>query len=165
MSIARYLALLVLAVLLVACNSGASATATPDVNDNPPAATASDGDETPAATATPDDDDKGEGVGAGDLADMRDQLAPPNSTRVSNTEVPNGLAASYNSTSSVEELSSYYENRFGELSLTVVSTSEISGGISWLLSDGDLNNFGGTVSLFPFEETTQVSIGLGAAAD
>ena len=111
-------------------------------------------------------DDDGGGGSAGDADAAFEVLTPPNAEQVTKTTAEGVIFAAFTSPDSVDSLTSFYRDAFDELNLQILTTTEASGGISWIVgTDDSASEFGGVVSVIPNADGTDgstVSIQIGA---
>ena len=164
----RALAVPVLMLLfVVACSSPAQSDGGDDNGNG--------SDQTEPAAASQDDGggggddgggDNGGGGSAGDADAAFEVLTPPNAEQVTKTSAEGVIFAVFTSTDSIDSLTSFYRDAFDELNLQILTTTEASGSISWIVgTDDTASEFGGVVSLVPPAEGgsgTSVSIQIGA---
>lgn len=122
-------------------------------------------------TEAPEDDgggggDNGGGGSAGDAEAAFEVLTPPNAEEVTKTTAEGVIFAAFTSPDSVDSLTSFYRDAFDELNLQILTTTEASGGISWIVgTDDTASEFGGVVSVIPATDGSDgstVSIQIGA---
>jgi hypothetical protein len=146
-----------LLVSLAACGGAAvsaDATATQDVQASASASSSSEASTEASAAAS--------SGGAQDLDRLEDELTPPDSSETSRFDVPNGVVISYNSSASMDDLRTFYEDKLSDLGLEVISTSDAGeNGVAWLFGDTAGGTFGGNVTLSPTSGTTTVVVTLG----
>ena len=157
---ARALALPALMVLVVACGGPAasqSSAGSETSNDPGTSAAASTGGEASAEASTG-------GGGGGDYGAVAESLIPPNSTEVTKTTPPGYSFIIYDSTDSVEALTSYYESAIPAAGMTIFSTTNNGGQVAWVFADSEGSTFGGSVSLYPSgtPNHTAVSVAVGS---
>lgn len=163
----RALAVPVLMFLfVVACSSPAASDGGDDNGDG--------SQQSEPAEATQDDgggddgggDDGGGGGNAGDAEAAFEVLTPPNAEQVTKTSAEGVIFAVFTSTDSIDSLTSFYRDAFDELNLQILTTTEASGGISWIVgTDDTASEFGGVVSVIPATDGSDgstVSIQIGA---
>jgi len=112
-----------------------------------------------------DDGSGGNGGSAGDAEAAYTALTPPNGNELTKTTAGGVVFGAFDTSESIESLTSFYEDAFNDLGLVIVTTTEASGGISWIVGNDDTaSTFGGAVSIFPASDGsgTQVSIQIGA---
>lgn len=117
------------------------------------------GDETaqtePAEPTPAGDDGGGESGGggggnAGDADAAFERLTPPNAEEVTKTTASGVIFAGFNSSDSMESLTSFYEDAFDDLGLQILTTTEAAGGITWFVgTDENASEFGGVISVIP----------------
>ena len=156
---ARALALPALMVLVVACGGPAaseSSAGSETSNDPGTSAAASTGGEASADAST--------GGGGGDYEAVAESLIPPNSTEVTKTTTPGYSFIIYDSTDSVEALTSYYESAIPAAGMTIFSTTNAGGQVAWVFAESEGSTFGGSVSLYPSgtANNTAVSVAVGS---
>ena len=60
------------------------------------------------------------------------------------------IFAAFNTSDSLDSLTSFYQDAFNDLGLQILTTTEASGGITWFVgTDETASTFGGVVSVFP----------------
>jgi hypothetical protein len=123
----------------------------------------------PTPEATQDSGGNGGGGGgggnAGDAEAAFERLTPPNAEEVTKTTAGGVIFGAFNSPDSVDSLTSFYEDAFNDLGLQILSTTETSGGVSWLVgTDETASTFGGVVSVIPATDGgsgTTISVQIG----
>ena len=107
----------------------------------------------PAEETQGDGGDDGGGGGGGGDRDVEaafDALTPPNAEEVSKTTAGGVIFAAFNTSDSLDSLTSFYQDAFNDLGLQILTTTEASGGITWFVgTDETASTFGGVVSVFP----------------
>jgi len=138
-------------LLLVSCGGG------DDEGGDATAAPTSDGGNAATAVATSDggsgsDGSGGSGGGSGAASGDVDQwvsdLTPPNGNEMARFTAPDGITVSFESDDSVDDLKSYYDDKLGDLGITVQGTADVGGTHTWVIGDesGDGVQGGLTVS-------------------
>ena len=160
----RFTSLLIVSILaltLAACGGGSPAAPKGDDGNGGQSTAAS-------AEASADKGDPGSsqdsGKGSGDVEGVAAALVPPNSTEVGKTTAAGIVIAVYESTDSIDSLKSFYESAIAGTGLTILATTEASGGVSWVISDADASGLGGAVAIVPSSDTpggTTVSVTVG----
>jgi len=141
-------ALLVLG-LVAACGGAA-----PKETEQPGSTAGSGSDSTPAAVATSDNGGGGGGGGTGgganpDVDAAAQALVPPNSTEVQKTSASGTFFGIYSSTDSIDSLKSYYQNTITKAGFKIISTTTVSGGVSFVFATDDSGTYGGAVNVYP----------------
>ena len=121
----------------------------------------------PTVTATGDGDGDGDGNGGGDFDTdaAYERLTPPNAEEVTKTTSGGVIFAAFNSSDSVDSLTSFYMDAFDDLGLQVLTTTETADGVSWFVgTDENATEFGGVISVIPATDggsgsTVSVQIG------
>lgn len=131
-----------------------------------------DGDGNGSEQSEPAEETQGDGGGGGggggdrDVEAAFDTLTPPNAEEVSKTTAQGVIFAAFNTSDSLDSLTSFYEDAFNDLDLQILTTTEASGGISWFVgTDETASTFGGVVSVFPATDGgsgSTVSVQIGA---
>jgi hypothetical protein len=106
----------------------------------------------------------GGGGGGGDADQAFERLTPPNADELTKTEAGGVIFAAFDTSDSIDSLTSFYEDAFSDLGLQIISTTETGGGISWIFGNDDTaSTFGGAISVFPASDGsgTQVSVQVG----
>lgn len=120
-----------------------------------PAVSDDNGDGNGSEQTQPAEETQGDGGGGGgggdrDVEAAFDALTPPNAEEVSKTNAGGVIFAAFNTSDSLDSLTSFYQDAFNDLGLQIISTTEASGGITWLVgTDETASTFGGAVSVFP----------------
>jgi hypothetical protein len=117
MRVTRTLLLAVLLVVLAACGGGPGSADASESTGGEPSTAAST-----AESAAESTDDGGPGVT--DAEGLLDELVPPNSTELSNTEAGGATLVTYESSDSVGDLKSFYVQKIAELNMTILTTTE-----------------------------------------
>ncbi len=140
MRLTRFPALIavpLLALMLAACSAGSPSPSTDDGGGG------GGGESTPAATP-----DNG-GGGGGDVEQVAEDLVPPNSSQLSQTNSEGVIWTVYESTDSPESLKNFYENAIPQTGMQVFSTSTVEDTYSWVFAQDDGSSFGGSVTVGP----------------
>ena len=122
----------------------------------------------PAETSQDDgggDGGGGGGSGSGDADQAFETLTPPNSTELTKTSAGGVIFAAFDTTESIDSLTSFYEDAISDAGLRILTTTESGGGISWIIgNDENASTFGGAISVFPASDGsgTQVSVQVGS---
>ena len=120
-----------------------------------PAVSDDNGDGNGSEQTQPAEETQGDGGGGGgggdrDVEAAFDALTPPNGEEVSKTTAGGVIFAAFNTSDSLDSLTSFYQDAFNDLGLQIITTTEASGGITWLVgTDEEASTFGGVVSVFP----------------
>jgi hypothetical protein len=77
---------------------------------------------------------------------FEDKLTPPDSTYQSSVSTPEGAMVSFLSTSSVDELKSFYDAAIADLGGSDIFKMDAGGGFSWAWGEGDS---GGLIIVVP----------------
>jgi hypothetical protein len=156
---------LLILLVTVACSSPAASTGGNGNGGN--GSEQSQGSE-PTPEATPGGGNGGNGGNGGSSGDAQaafERLTPDNADQLTKTEAGGVIFAAFDTSESIESLTSFYEDAFNDLGLQIVSTTETGGGISWIVgNDPEASTFGGAISVFPASDGsgTQVSIQIGS---
>ena len=128
-----------------------------------------DGDGNGSEQSEPAEETQGDGGGGGGDRDVEaafDTLTPPNAEEVSKTTAQGVIFAAFNTSDSLDSLTSFYQDAFNDLGLQILTTTEASGGITWFVgTDETASTFGGVVSVFPATDGgdgSTVSVQIGA---
>jgi hypothetical protein len=168
----RALVLIAILGLLAACGGGGPGDGGDDGDGASQGAAQSEPAE--ASAAPPPDDGGGDDGGgddggngsAGDAEEAFERLTPPNADEVSKTTAGELIIAGFTTSDSIDSLTSFYEDAFGELGLQILTTTEAAGGVTWFVgTDENASEFGGVISVIPATDGgtgTTVSIQIGA---
>ena len=160
----RALALCALMTLFVAACSSPTAS---DGGNGDDGGTAQSEPAEPSQDDGGGDDGGGGGGGGGgtdDAAQAFERLTPPNAEELTKTEASGVIFAAFDTTESIDSLTSFYEDAFSDLGLQIITTTESGGVISWIFGNDDTaSTFGGAISAFPASDGsgTQVSVQVG----
>lgn len=149
-------ALALMTLFVAACSSPAASN---DGNGD------GDGTEQSEPAETSQDDGGGGGGGGGDAGQAFEILTPPNSTELTKTEASGVIFAAFDTTETIDSLTSFYEDAISDAGLQIITTTESGGGISWIVGNDDTaSTFGGAISVFPASDGsgTQVSVQIGS---
>ena len=144
------LLLSVLVAAMTAC--GGSSTASSDAAASASLSTESTGGEPsePASASASAATSDGGGAVTADLDQLIDALTPPNANQTSRFDVEGGVTISYDSTSSLDDLRSHYEDKVADLGFEVITSGEQSGAFSMVFGDpSGATDAGGSVAIAP----------------
>ena len=154
-------ALTISAQLLLAACGGSAAT-------QPPAGGGGGGGaatQLPAATGQPAATEAGAGSGGAAAQDVEaagNKLVPPNSREVTRTVAADTWFVMYESTDSVDSLKAFYADAVPKAGMTILSTTTMNGGVSYVIATDESGSFGGAVNVFPTSDgktAVQVTVG------
>ncbi|HYK95100.1 MAG TPA: hypothetical protein VE011_04410 [Candidatus Dormibacteraeota bacterium] len=149
----RTSSVLLIAGLLAACSGG-----TPAATSGPASSAGSGSNATPAAPAATDAGNGGGstagtggggGGASGDVETAAKALVPPNSTEVSKTSAQGTWFGIYSSTDAIDSLKSFYQTAITKAGFQIISTTTVSGGISWVFATDSSGSYGGAVNVYP----------------
>jgi hypothetical protein len=144
-----------LLVTLAAC--GGAATSSSSADDGSSNASASS---LASSSASADASASEGGGGSVDLDRLEDELTPPNSNETSRFDVAGGVAISFESSASMDDLRSFYEDKFDDLSLEVFASDAGNNGVSWVFGDSP-QGFAGGVVISPSGDAMTVVVTIG----
>lgn len=140
-----------LLVTLAACGGAATSSAPASQASASSAASSSASAEASASAS--------EGSGSADLDRLEDELTPPDSSETSRSDVPGGTVISYETSASMDDLRSFYLDKFEELGLEILTSDAGDSGVSWVFGESS-EAFGGSVVLAPSGGTVNVIVTL-----
>jgi hypothetical protein len=158
----RFLRTLFPAALLLALSAcgGAATSSAPAADSSSNASGSSSASSSVLASAGPSASGSEDGGGSVDLDRLEDELTPPDSDETSRFDVAGGVAISFQTSASMTDLRSFYEDKFDDLGVEVFASDAGNNGVSWVFGDSP-GGFGGGVVLSPAGDTITVVVTIG----
>jgi hypothetical protein len=149
-----------LLVTLAACGGAATSSSSADDGSNASASSLASSSVTASASADASAPASEDGGGSVDLDQLEDELTPPDSNETSRFDVAGGIAISFQTSASMDDLRSFYEDRFDDLGVEVFASDAGDNGISWVFGDSPAG-FAGGVVLSPSGDAITVVVTIG----